>query len=72
MKNKSVTEIIKFILANVTIILAVVLTVFMVLDRFNPMMGFVSSAYSQTLLTIFIICSALLALTVTIEYFKRK
>lgn len=72
MKNKSFSELIKFLLANITLILAIVLIVFTVLDRFNPMMGFVSSAFSQALLITFMICAALLAITVIIGSCKNN
>ena len=72
MRTTSFASLIKFILANGSLILSIVLTVFIILDRFNPMMGFVSSIFSQSLFVALIICASLLAIVNIIEYCNKK
>ncbi len=58
------------LLPHVVIDLAVVFMVFLVLNRFNPMMGFLTNSYSQALLWVF--CATALAAAVALVVRNRR
>ncbi|MBE6543852.1 MAG: hypothetical protein E7675_05585 [Ruminococcaceae bacterium] len=72
MKKHSPIEITKFILSNICFILSIVLITFTVLDRFNPLIGFISSFFSQCLFMILMVSSLILALLFIIDFSKKK
>lgn len=72
MKKNSPVNIVKFILANVCLILSVVLITFTILDRFNPLIGFISSFFSQCLFMILMVSSLILALILIIDFSKKN
>ena len=72
MRRSSLHDLLKFILSNTCFVSGIVLIVFTVLDRFNPMMGFVTSAFSQGILWIFMICAVVLAILALIELSRKK
>ena len=70
--RKKVLNTIKFILANISFILSLVMTVFAILDRFNPLMGFISSDFSNLILFILAISAATLASIIIFEKFTQN
>lgn len=57
-------------LPHLVIILSVVFMVFLVLNRFNPMMGFLSNKYSRPMLWVF--CVAALAESILLVSIHRR
>ena len=47
------------ILPHIVLVLALLFMVFLVLNSFNPMMGFLTGTYSRVLLWVFSICAYL-------------
>ena len=72
MKNNTFMNIFKLILANVCFILSIVLITFTILDRFNPLIGFISSFFSQCLFMILMVSALLLGLLFIIDFSKRS
>ena len=55
-KGTKALRYVKFILTNASFVLAVVMLVFMILDRYNPMIGFMDSSFSTIVLGLLVIC----------------
>lgn len=72
MKKHNPLNILKFILANICLILSVVLITFTILDRFNPLIGFISSFFSQCLFMILMVSALALAVFFIIDFSKKK
>ena len=58
------------VLPHVIIDLSLVFMVFLVLNKFNPMMGFLSNKYSQALLWVLCVCA--LAESILLIIFSRR
>lgn len=55
-KGSKVLRCVKFVLTNASFVLAVVMLVFMILDRYNPMIGFMDSPFSTIVLGLLVLC----------------
>ena len=68
---KGFWRILRRLLPHVVIDLSVVFMVFLVLNRYNPMMGFLNNKYSQPLLWVFCI-TALIEAILLVAYNRRE
>ena len=71
MKRYDVYRIIKFILVNLIIILSIATIFLIILDSYNPLVGFLNNEYSFTVLFLTSLSGLALAILCLIEFFKR-
>lgn len=65
-------RIVKKLLPHLTIALAVALTVVVIVDVYNPMMGFLIGKPFQTLVILEVLCSLATSICFIVESFRSK
>ena len=71
-KKTKALKIIGFILTNISFILSAVMMVFIILDKYNPLMGFVDSPFSMTVLAILLVSVLLNSVLSIIRAYTSK